>query len=50
MCLAKAGYMKGYANWQTGFGIMYVDGNQVSVDLIYMEKDASFIVAGKRYG
>jgi len=50
MCLAKAGYMKGYANWQTGFGIMYVDGNHVSVDLIYMEKDASFIVAGKRYG
>lgn len=50
MCLAKAGYMKGYANWQTGFAVMYVDGNHVSVDLIYMEKDASFIVAGKRYG
>ena len=50
MCLAKAGYMKGYANWQTGFALMYVDGNHVSVDLIYMEKDASFIVAGKRYG
>lgn len=50
MDMSKAGYVKGYANWQSGFAIMYVKDNNVQVDLIYIEKDGTFIVAGKRYG
>jgi hypothetical protein len=43
-------YTKGYANWQSGFAIMYVHNRNVQVDLIYIEKDGTFVVAGKRYG
>jgi len=50
MDFSKAGYVKGTANWQSGFAIMYVDGKNVQVDLIYLEKDGTFVVAGKRYG
>jgi len=50
MDMSKAGYVKGYANWQSGFAIIYVKDNNVQVDLIYLEKDGTFIVAGKRYG
>jgi predicted phosphodiesterase len=50
MDMSKAKYVKGYANWQSGFAIMYVKDNNVQVDLIYIEKDGTFIVAGKRYG
>ena len=50
MDMSKANYVKGYANWQSGFAIMYVKDNNVQVDLIYIEKDGTFIVAGKRYG
>jgi hypothetical protein len=50
MDMSKAGYVKGYANWQTGFAIMYVKDRNVQVDLIYIEKDGTFVVAGKRYG
>ena len=50
MALSKAGYVKGYANWQSGFAVMYVDGKHVQVDLIYIDKDGSFIVEGKNYG
>jgi predicted phosphodiesterase len=48
--MSKMGYTKGYANWQSGFAIMYVDGNSVEVQLIYIEKDGSFMVNGKVYG
>jgi hypothetical protein len=27
---------------------MYVDGKNVQVDLIYIEKDGTFVVSGKR--
>jgi hypothetical protein len=50
MDFSKASYTKGSANWQSGFAIMYVDGKNVQVDLIYIEKDGTFVVAGKRYG
>ena len=50
MDMSKASYVKGYANWQTGFAIMYVHNRNVQVDLIYIEKDGTFVVAGKRYG
>jgi predicted phosphodiesterase len=50
MDLSKAGYVKGYANWQSGFAVMYVKDRNVQVDLIYIEKDGTFVVAGKRYG
>jgi hypothetical protein len=50
MDLSKAGYVKGYANWQSGFAVMYIKDRNVQVDLIYIEKDGTFVVAGKRYG
>jgi hypothetical protein len=50
MDFSKASYTKGSANWQSGFAIMYVEGKNVQVDLIYLEKDGTFVVAGKRYG
>jgi hypothetical protein len=48
--MSKMGYVKGYANWQSGFAIMYIKDRNVQVDLIYIEKDGTFVVAGKRYG
>ena len=50
MDFSKASYTKGSANWQQCFGIMYVEGKNVQVDLIYIEKDGTFVVSGKRYG
>jgi hypothetical protein len=50
MDFSKASYTKGSANWQQAFAIMYVEGKNVQVDLIYIEKDGTFVVAGKRYG
>ena len=50
MDFSKASYTKGSANWQQAFAIMYVEGKNVQVDLIYFEKDGTFIVSGKRYG
>ena len=46
----QAAYTKGVFNWQQAFAIMYVEGKNVQVDLIYIEKDGTFVVAGKRYG
>ena len=45
-----AHYTHGVMNWQSAFAIMYVDGKNVQVDLIYIERDGTFIVSGKRYG
>ena len=50
MDFSKASYTKGSANWQQAFAIMYVDGKNVQVDIIYLEKDGTFVVSGKRYG
>jgi hypothetical protein len=52
MDYGKASYLgaTGSANWQQAFAIMYVDGKNVQVDLIYLEKDGTFVVSGKRYG
>jgi len=46
----QAAYTKGVFNWQQAFAIMYVDKKNVQVDLIYIEKDGTFVVSGKRYG
>ena len=37
-------------NWQQAFAIVTENGKNVQVDLIYAEKDGTFLVAGKRYG
>ena len=50
MEVRKASYTHGVANWQQAFAIMYVQDKNVQVDLIHIEKDGTFIVAGKRYG
>jgi predicted phosphodiesterase len=50
MDVRKASYTHGVANWQQAFAIMYVQDKNVQVDLIHIEKDGTFIVAGKRYG
>jgi len=50
MDFKQAGYTKGTANWQQCFAIMYVHGKNVQVDLIYIEKNGTFIVQGKVYG
>ena len=40
----------GSFNWQQAFAIMYVHNKNVQVDLIYIEKNGTFIVNGKVYG
>ena len=50
MDFKQAAYTKGTANWQQAFAIMYVHGKNVHVDLIYIEKNGTFIVGGKVYG
>lgn len=50
MDFKQAAYTKGTANWQQAFAIMYVHGKNVQIDLIYIEKDGTFVVGGKRYG
>ena len=50
MDFKQAAYTKGTANWQQAFAIMYVKGKNVQVDLIYLEKDGTFVVEGKVYG
>jgi hypothetical protein len=50
MNFKQAGYTKGTANWQQAFAIMYVQGNNVQVDIINIEKNGTFIVQGKVHG
>jgi hypothetical protein len=50
MDFKQAAYTKGTANWQQAFAIMYVHAKNVHVDLIYIEKNGTFIVNGKVYG
>ena len=50
MDVGKASYLKfGGANWQSGFGIFYVDGVDVSHYLVPVRQDGSFIAGGNRY-
>jgi predicted phosphodiesterase len=49
MNLSMAGYLKsGGANWQAGFGILYVDGKTVTPSVVPMVNN-SFIVEGAKY-
>ena len=52
MVFSKALYggSTGSFNWQQAFAIMYIKGKNVQVDLIYIEKNGTFIVNGKVYG
>jgi predicted phosphodiesterase len=47
---ALYGGSTGSFNWQQAFAIMYIYGKNVQVDLIYIEKNGTFIVNGKVYG
>jgi hypothetical protein len=48
MSLEAAKYTKGIANWQQGFGLLYVDGPRVTPVPIPIEKK-SFVVEGVQY-
>ena len=50
MDFKKAFYTNGSANWQQGFGLLYVDGRNVTPVAVPVQRDGSFIVEGKRYG
>jgi predicted phosphodiesterase len=50
MDFRKAHYTNGTANWQQGFGILYVDGKNVKPVAVPIYKNGSFIVGGKVYG
>lgn len=43
-------YTRGYANWQSGFAVAYVDANRVTIVTIPINHDGSFIFEGKVYG
>jgi hypothetical protein len=48
MSLEAAKYTKGIANWQQGFGLLYVDGSRVTPVPVPIEKK-SFVVEGVQY-
>jgi predicted phosphodiesterase len=50
MQFSKASYTHGSANWQQGFGMLYLDGKNVTPVAVPVHKDGSFVVEGKRYG
>jgi hypothetical protein len=50
MNFKQAGYTKGTANWQQAFATIETDGKHVNVQLVYIEKDGTFLVSGRRYG
>lgn len=50
MDIKKAAYTHGSPNWQQAFAVVTESGKNVQVDLIYIEKDGTFMVHGKRYG
>lgn len=50
MDMRRAKYLKsGAANWCMGFGLLYVDGRDVSPVLVPVKQDGSFSVEGKVY-
>lgn len=51
MDVKKAGYLKnGPANWQKGFGLLYVGKYGATPHAIPVEDDGSFVVEGERFG
>jgi hypothetical protein len=51
MELKSAGYQKaGHANWQQGFGILYVEKNRVTPAPVFIRSNGSFVVEGRTYG
>ncbi|WP_433338792.1 metallophosphoesterase [Spirillospora sp. CA-294931] len=52
MDASKAGYLGvgGVANWQSGFGILYVGDHDVSPVAVDIRRDGSFVVEATRYG
>lgn len=52
MDMSKAGYLGagGVANWQAGFGLLYVDKAEVHPVAVDISRDGSFVVEGERYG
>ncbi|MEU4726487.1 metallophosphoesterase [Nonomuraea dietziae] len=52
MDVRKAGYLGagGVANWQQGFGLLYVGKYDVSPVAVDVFTDGSFVVEGERYG
>lgn len=48
MDLKQATYTKGIANWQQGFGLLYIDGNHVTPVPVPIQ-DRSFVIEGQRY-
>src|SRR5262249_5710627 len=51
MSFKAATYLKaGSANWQQGFGLLYVEGRRVTPAAVPVAADGSFIVEGKRFG
>jgi hypothetical protein len=52
MDMSKAGYIQakaGMANWQSGFGVLYVNGKTVTPVAVPMKKDGSFIFEGRKW-
>jgi hypothetical protein len=50
MNMTKAGYLGfGAANWQKGFGLLYVDGKNVTPVAVPIHNDGSFTIEGKVY-
>jgi hypothetical protein len=46
-----AKYIKGgLFTWQQGFGILYVDGKNVTPVTVPIQRDGSFVVEGKVWG
>ncbi|MFD7605176.1 hypothetical protein ACFWAN_32675 [Streptomyces mirabilis] len=52
MDLNKAEYLgrARFANWQSAFGLFYVEGSNVQPHVISVNRDGSFIVEGERFG
>jgi hypothetical protein len=45
-----ATYTRGQMNWQQAFIIVEEDSKGSQVSIINLEKDGTFVVAGRRYG
>lgn len=51
MKFTSAGYLKaGSGNWQQGFGILHVDGRNVTPVPVLLRPNGTFVVDGKTYG
>ncbi len=51
MDLKSAHYLRaGHANWNQGFGILYVDKHRVTPVPVFIRPNGTFVVEGKTYG